>query len=222
MLYLAIAITILIIILILIFVIRINVVVEYVRNEWDDHFILAFFTFGGIIKYKYEISLIDIEKTGLKFTKVKEKGKDEKDVDKKTEITKFFEILDQLGYLQENYQRHRNIICKIRNYLSSRLIFKEFLLDMDIGTGDAFYTGILSGLMWTLSGVVYSYLSNNFKIINKCVDIKTKFMEKMFKVDFYCIFRIRIVHIIVIGLMLLIEYIKRNIIPKRFIAANYK
>jgi hypothetical protein len=52
---------------------KINIRVEYVRNGWSDHIVLSVYTLWGLIRYRYEASLVNIKNTGFKFMRVKKK-----------------------------------------------------------------------------------------------------------------------------------------------------
>lgn len=204
MLYLGIFFAVFFLLLILLLLLKVNVLTEYLRNGWDDHIVLSIFALKGRLKYKYEIPLVDVEKNGIKVRRVEEVGKHEKDISKKEDKMRFFEIFDKIQYFKDFYKQNRIIICDIRDYLRKRLILKEYSIEVEAGSTDAFYTGILNGVVWAVTGIITSFLSNNFKVIKKCVEVKTNFKENLFTIDFYCIFHIRIVHIIVVGIKFLL------------------
>ena len=203
---------------------KINVLLEYLRKEWDDHLTISLFALGGRIKYKYEIPMLDIKKTGIKLDKVKESGKEEKDIEKSTGFLRFFELFDKFDDIKDLYEFYKPEVCDIRQYLKPRLVLKELKLDVGVGTGDAFYTGILSGFMWSVVGIVTSFLSNNFKILKKAVNVKTDFVEKKFKIDLYCIFNVKIVHIIVVAFKILFYKLKRNlkVVTKKWLNIQFR
>jgi len=191
---------------------KVKTVIEYLRNGYDDHFVVSFFTLKGLIKYKFEVPLINLENTGIKFQKVNKIGKKEKNVKKEKKQLGFFDIYMTFIKGKEFYDEHKVIICKIREYLKSRLNLKQFNLNIEVGTGDSYYTGIISGILWAFCGILVSYLVNNFRTFKKVVNIKADFDQEKLNVDLYCIFSIRIVHIIIVALMLMLnkKSIKKN------------
>ena len=60
------------------FLLEIKCVIEYARNDVDDNIVIAFYTMKGVFKYKYEIPLIDVGRSNVKFRLVREKGKKDK------------------------------------------------------------------------------------------------------------------------------------------------
>lgn len=208
MLYLVIFLLLFITMLVLALIINVNVFVEYNRVGDDDEFAISAFALGSIIKYKLEFPLFDFSKGGLKVSRITEKGKKEKDFDKDKGKFSITDIYQKFIKLKEFFGAHINIINEIKEYLLKKLVLKEFTLNVSFGAGDPFYTGISAGGLWTLAGTIASFLSNNFRTFKNCVNIKPNFYEKELIVDLCCIFRAKIVHIIIVGLKLLVHYLK--------------
>lgn len=182
-----------------VFLIRIKAAFEYVRNNEDDNIVLSFYTLNGIFRYKYEIPLIDMGSKSVKFKLVKEAGMKKAPMeDKRKERLKLIEIIDKLATVKKAYDENRQLVCDIRDYIRGRLLLVEFNLNIEEGTGNAYHTAIINGILWSLAGIFTSYLSNNIKVIKKCVSILPCFKSAIFTVDFLCIFHVRLVHIIVV------------------------
>lgn len=195
--------------------VKANILIEYLRDGVEDHFVLSFFTFGGLIKYKYEIPLIDLQKTGIKLKKYKEKGQKEKTVGEDKRFFGFYDIYEKYDYFKSFYKQNRVLICKIKEYLRRKVTLNEYYLEITFGTGNASHTGVLGGFIWAVVGIVTSYLANNFKIIKKSVAIKPDFVEKKLSIDVYCIFSVKIVHIIVVVIRIMLDSrLKKKIIKK--------
>lgn len=180
------------------FLIRIKAAFEYVRNNEDDDIILSFYTMNGIIRYKYEIPLVDMGSKSVKFKLVKEAGRKGVTTDRKKERLKPVEIFDKIAGVKKAYDENRQLVCDIRDYIRCRLLLVEFNLKIEEGTGNAYHTAIINGILWSVAGIFTSYLSNNLKVIKKCVSIVPCFKNAVFTVDFLCIFHVRLVHIIVV------------------------
>ena len=78
------------------------------------------------------------------------------------------------------------------------IILKKFKLYVREGTGDAYHTALLYGLLWTLTGFIPGRLFNNFDVEEKEIRIDPDFEEKVWKLEFDCIFSLKIVNIITI------------------------
>jgi hypothetical protein len=90
------------------------------------------------------------------------------------------------------------------------IILKEFKLYIREGTGDACQTALLYGILWNLAGFIPGWLFNNFSVDEKEIKIETDFKEKVWKVNFDCIFSLKIVNIISIVRELIIIYLKNR------------
>lgn len=189
---------------------KVNVVIEYLRNSSNDHFILTFYTLNGLIKFKYEIPLIDVDKEGIKFKKYKEQGKKEKGLLEDNVKSSFSSLVERYKSIRCYYAENREFICKIKDYLSGKLVLKKIDFRVEAGIGDAFYTGVFTGLLWILVGVITSYILTNVKTLEKHVEVQSDFNKARFDVDLYCIFGIRIVHIIVVRLRVYLHNKRTN------------
>ncbi len=94
-------------------------------------------------------------------------------------------------------------------YISDKcIIFENLSLAIDFGTGDAAHTGVLTG---ALNGVVYTALSaihHNTTVKKWDVKITPDFEREKFDIQYLCIVRVRIMHIISIGIKALGLYRK--------------
>jgi hypothetical protein len=166
--------------------VKINILIEYNRKGKDDNLILSFFALSGLLKYKYEAPTVDFRKKGARFNWLSEIGGKEKDSKR---ITSFLDISDL-------FRRFEVLRKAFERYVKKRLLVKDFKLHINLGTGDAFYTGIASGSVWALAGMITAFICNNFDVEKKTIIVKPHFSEKIFEIDLFCIFNLRIVNII--------------------------
>jgi len=90
------------------------------------------------------------------------------------------------------------------------LILKDFKLFVKEGTGNACHTAILYGLLWNLAGLIPQVIFSEYKVKNKEIKIETDFKEKIWKVNFNCIFSLKIVNIISMCIELIKYYLKNR------------
>ncbi|MCX7923295.1 MAG: DUF2953 domain-containing protein [Clostridia bacterium] len=190
MLYLAIFILFLIIILSILFIVRIYIILEYEVIGLNDYIKLTFSALGGLIKYEYKIK--------DRLHRISEK--------KEAKSTEADGILNKLRNLHKVYE----LMEKLKVYLKKKLWLNEVKLEIDIGTGDAYYTGIISGMLWAAAGVFTSIIANTFTTLKNRVCVRPNFMEKKFKAELYCIFSIKTVHIIVVVIKVLLHRLKNK------------
>lgn len=75
-----------------------------------------------------------------------------------------------------------------------------------LGTGDAMTTALGTGSLWALKGTVIAYLSAEYEIHNLEVNICPDFEGNTCSSELFCIFKIRLVHIIhIIGYVFVVK-----------------
>lgn len=204
MLYIVIFFLFFVFIALLILQLKVKVTIEYQHDSRNDHMILSFSTLKGFLNLKYEIPLVEVEKKGFKITKYKKAVEEEIREETAKKPSGIGDIFEKIKYYRNFYAVHKSIICEIRDYLKTRFILSELDFDVEIGMGDAFYTGIFNGVVWAFIGILTSLLTNNFTTLKKHVDVKSNFMEKKLNADLFCIFNIKFVHIIMVRIKVLL------------------
>ena len=199
----------LIVLAIIILLSKINIVIEYKKKSKDDVFVLSFFLYKGLIKYKYKIPSVDPKGKGILYKFRKEKNK--KDAQKSKEYIPYSSIIDKIEKAKLFYSKNCSIIKRIRDFLKCKIVLKNLSFNMKLGTGDALQTSILIGISWTFLGIIISFLHQFIKIEKKQIIIKPDYVAKNINLDLYCIFNVRIVYIIVIGFMILTHFIKDRV-----------
>lgn len=179
------------------FIIEIKCVVEYLRNDIDDNIVISFYILEGIFKYKYEIPLIDLGQKGIKFRLVKEIGKKDKVIGQKKEKLDANHIYEKFLTIRDYYINNREIICDLKDYIKNKIVLAEFNIKISSGTGNACNTGIICGFLWMAAGLLFTFLSNTFSGFKKSINIIPNYYHKETTVDIFCIFHIKLVHIIV-------------------------
>lgn len=186
---------------------KVNIELEYTRKEDDDHLIISIYTAWRLIKLKYELQVIDAENTVIKFRRWSKTSLQEKKSENKGWMD-LSEIISKIKKFNDINKKYNIIICYIKPYIKKTFILEEIRLDMELGSDDAAQAGILGGLVWGITGVIASFLSNNFNVNKTNLNIKTVFVEKKLNVDLYCIFKAKIVNIILVVLKVLYLYLK--------------
>lgn len=182
--------------LLIIFMQKLNIVIEYVKDRQTDKLVFVFSVLKGIFEFRYAIP--------------KSKKK------KKKQMDGFSEIYLKIRQIKAFYESNK--MFKI--YLGRKLVLEEFNLKIKAGINDACLSGIMTGVLWSIAGSITAYLSSNFKVMKKHIDIKPEFAENVFKLDLYCIFSIRIVNIIIVGLKMLPYFIRNRRKVKKIIGGG--
>lgn len=166
---------------IMMIVIKVSITLEYKLHGLDDEFYMIFSIFGGIIKYPYR-------------SPEKKKKKEQDQKNKKEEVSFTKGIIERIINVKDTYES----IVKIKVLLGKKIILKKMFLKIHFGTGDAYYTGILTGILWALGGSFFSILDSMFEVYEKELRIDPDFSQKKMNGDFYCIFQVKLVYIIVV------------------------
>lgn len=115
-----------------------------------------------------------------------------------------------------NYQKqYKNVLNQIHDfYPIIKKFFKHIRMDQlswqsVIGTGDAMSTGVLSGVLWSFKGLIIGILSKYIRLTKKPgINVISDFKQKRVIIQFECILRFRVGHLIVTGMRLLLKYFK--------------
>lgn len=102
------------------------------------------------------------------------------------------------GFLDKFINTKDNLIS-IYDFLKKTKV-DEFTWESTIGLQDADKTGLLSGSLWALKGIVISLLSSIARLKSYQINVTPNFQYYEIKSQFRCILRIRIVHIIRISI----------------------
>lgn len=187
---------------------RVKILFEYVRKQSDDNVTLSLFTFGGIIKYKYEVPVADLSFDGIRSRLMRKKGGKEAVLEEEKKILGIKELMERYEYFRILMKTYEGVTV----YVKKRALLEQFELEITAGTGDAFSTGLTGGVLWSAAGMITALFENNFRVLKRKVIVNPDFLKKVFEVDLYCIFSLKLVHIIVVAFKIL----------KRFLKAKYK
>ncbi len=175
-----------------------RLLLEYGFDGKSGKLVLTFILLRGLVKYRYIVT----------------------DREKKGEGEKRAEMADVYVRFKQSYRQFYETGKSIKDYLEKKLLVEDLRIDMTLGTGDACHTGILSGMAWAATGILVSFVSNTFETGKLHCNIKPDFSKPVFKVDFDCIFSLKVVHIIVVSVKFLFHYIKNRRKHKRMIGGD--
>jgi hypothetical protein len=159
--------------------------------------------------------------TGIKFKRYRTK-KDESMDESSIRDGKigFQRLVEQSTYFRSFYNNNKDIICEVKDYVKGRIVISELDLKMTVGAGEAHYTGILTGVIWSLYGTAISYVSNTFKLVKNNIKINCDYSKTILKVDLYCIFTFKLAYIIGMGLIFAFRYKDKIFIHKKMIGGG--
>lgn len=167
-------------------------------------FIVLFLKLSFSIRYKKEkdyscisIKIYVFKKIRIAFFSKKIPGlKDDKK-------NKFLKIYENVRKIIKKDTFYRKELLHIKKLLKSKIGVEKLSLKIVIGTNNACYTGILTGLLWSSIGIIVSFFNAKNFLNKDSFIIISDFENKIFLIDFSCIIKMKIVHIIVIGFKIL-------------------
>lgn len=189
---------------------RVRFDVAYLRKDKDDHLKVEMTVLWGLVRYKTEVPVIDLDQYFLKpFLKFEAdvEGVVSHPVDEAGMIVKvpIALILRKLpAYIKNGISYFNHYHTALRRFCRSirchRLSWKTM-----IGLGDPAYTGIVTGTIWGLKGCAYRVFRSNIGAMLKPPEFSVVpcFNDTCLKLDFNCIFDMRIGHIIIAGLQII-------------------
>ncbi len=178
--------------------VEIKAALDYIRNEQDEWVVLSFYTRDGFFRYRYEIPLSKTVDDKVKFKLVKGQSRKIRVGTEKKEKWLLLDIYSKYASVRNYLKDYGGLLVSIRNYLNKKDVHVELNIKLKQGTGDAAQTGILCGLLWIAAGILTTHLSQHLKVFKKKIFIIPCFDKSIFEVDAYCIFRVKLVHIIVV------------------------
>lgn len=188
-------------VLILLFtLIPIDIRIEIRKNDENSRMYLGLRTFFGLLNLGIEIPFMEIiiknGRLGLRYkSEVVNRS-----FNKLFASFKKFMSMEESEGLYKKYKNNKARIIPVLKYLRTRLSIKDISIKLNIGTGDAAETGIIYGLAWMIIGGVFTLL-RSFKIKNEPeISVIPVFDKIQTNVDFNCIIRMKLGHIINAGI----------------------
>jgi hypothetical protein len=178
--------------------------VTYRRLKQDDSVIIHLAGFFGLFKYKIDIPMMDwrwalpphlrletvVQPNSGATHEIEEEIKAGK-VRFPNVLRSFFKLVVRALEIRRWF--YRGIHCKHLRWI------------MEVGFNDAAFTGIAVGGLWGFMGYYIGKLHDNitFQVAKPQIAVYPSFNQSLFRVDFDCIFTLKIGHIIIAGFKVL-------------------
>jgi hypothetical protein len=194
---------ILILLILLLIFTKITIYLNYYHHKDDDHLNIEFRAWHGIIRYKKNIPLIKVDDQSPSLVvKGKSEINDKTTTEEKTSKITPHDVITNLKNFKEILQHVFELNRIIKKFLKKVSVHK-FEWNTVIGVGDALYTGVISGALWTVKGSLVGLLSEyfSFKEIPQIM-VHPNFNQMMTSTDLSCMFQFRTGHAMLAGLKL--------------------
>ncbi|NLK01149.1 MAG: DUF2953 domain-containing protein [Clostridia bacterium] len=176
---------------------------KYTKDCKNNHIFVGFSTIYGLINYQFQVPL----KNWI-FMDMLEELEDGKfrellDAQGEQESTNFFSrLLMKVPDLQRLYSIVLQSL-QINTWLYRHIICKKFVWVSRFGLGDASYTGLGVGLIWTVKGWTFNNLVRNVRTVfvdTPKIDVQPNYQREEIETQFDCIFTLAMGHIIIAAL----------------------
>lgn len=199
----------LIMVLILCFT-KLRITIESHRLGENDRLKLTITAWFKLINIQTTIPFVKLKENlrGLEYEVDTQSSRNE--LDEKESSMSFTDLVHRIQRLQEFIQRvyHWHDIAKklLKGIYLYRLDWK-----IEIGTGDAAETGVLTGISWgVLSSIIGLFTSYVTLRTIPSIMVQPAFQQKKLETEFRCMFRFRIGNAILAGIRLVLNLRKRR------------
>lgn len=185
---------------------KLTIHLNFFHHNDNDELSVVFKLWFGLIKYTINVPLIKIDDNSPSIvlkgnTSMGDSGEGEsssevQQVDKDA-------IVSKLSNAKEIIQHVVNMQVIVSKFMK-RIVIKHFEWHSLVGVGDAAYTGIITGALWTLKGSVVGMLSNFLRLKEMPVlSVTPHFQMAIIQTRITCIIHFRIGYAILAGLKLI-------------------
>ena len=185
---------------------KIYIALKYQRDGSNDYIAVDVYIYRRLLAYSMQVPIIQFDEIKNPFllkSKIETgKGQDETHIKREQPLVK-----KTMNFYMLNPRRVRRIVRRVRYY--TRLyckVMEKFIHSLHCeelhwktrcGSEDAAITGIGIGMLWAVKALIITRLENHVIVTNKpIIDVNPIFGHNCFKVDFQCIFSIRLGNVI--------------------------
>lgn len=143
----------------------------------DNKFKIKLIALGGLVKY----TIIDSKQLDEKRIEKKEKN-----ISKENKAKKLY----------ESYGRDKYFTKGVIYYLWRKIKIKKINWNTRLGMEDAAVLGIMTGVLWSIKGVIIGFILNNKIVEDLYVDVVPVYNTNNIEISFNCIIKVKIVYII--------------------------
>jgi len=191
------------------FFIKLDLQVEYLKDNENDHLRVGFKMLQGLIGYKVKIPVIDWRGYGLNPSiRMKSEWKASPGSEREEEIEAGILFPYLIGKIPPLHKIHFIALrlLRINGWILKHVKCKKFLWKTRLGFKDPAFTGISAGMLWIVKDYLYRKLRGNVKeMLDKPeIQVLPNFEEKRLQTQLNCIFTLTLGHIIIAGIRLVI------------------
>lgn len=187
----------------------ITIRMHWQRQGTNDHLEFSLFAFRGLLRYHYEVPVMDLqglkakvraEKSGTSFAGIGTgEAEDVADIDPHT----VQRLSERVRFA---YARYDELSAWLRKALA-RIRITDWRWDSAVGAGDAMWTALAAGSYWALKGMLLGYVSKRMQLeCEPAMSVEPDFEQARYDTRLECIARMRIGYAILAALHLAIRF----------------
>ncbi|MBM7605625.1 hypothetical protein JOC75_003651 [Metabacillus crassostreae] len=185
---------------------RLTIILDLIHVGDNDHIKIKIKAWFGLLRYTIKIPFVKIDDQANIIIKQEQKIGDEDTASKvskgKEKITPEEEV-KALHDIKEIVQ-HVVGLHKIVQRFLRKIKVKQFIWHSQIGIGDAAHTGLITGVAWSIKGVVIGIVGEYMKLkTTPIVTITPEFNQICSRTKLQCIFQFRIGQAMLAGIQFL-------------------
>lgn len=204
MVWLVVILLILLILILAIILTRLSVILDYYHGQDNDDLSITFKAWYGLIKYKIAVPLIKMDKNSPSIVYKEKVRTGEKEKTKKEDDKKFSadDLVRDLHNTKELINHVFSLHTIVRKFLR-KVSVQKIEWHTNVGIGDAAYTGMLIGALWTVKGGIIGIISNFMKLKKMpIISITPNFQRAISQTHITCMIQFRIGNAMLAGIKL--------------------
>ncbi|MDP4156292.1 MAG: DUF2953 domain-containing protein [Bacillota bacterium] len=180
---------------------KITIYLNYYHHKDDDNLKVEMRLWFGLIRIKKQIPLIKVDDNSPSIIlKESEKSNEETENNEKVKQITPQKLINSLKNFREIIEHVFQLNSIVKNFLK-KVTIQRFEWQSAIGVGDAVYTGVAAGALWSVKGAIVGVLSNYLRMKEMPkIMVQPNFQQMVTSTDLLCMFQFRIGHAMLAGL----------------------
>jgi len=189
-----------ILLLILMLCLKIQVEIKIIIKNGKNYSFIIMRIFRGLLRLRFNLSLIPSGISSVKFTIRKTDSKMEKQSS----------VKDISRILMRSFDIYKNYNDQLR-YMKSKMKVYNLSLQANIGTGDAAATALICGGTFAFFYTFAYFLKEKYNLQNQQIVVVPNFQRPYMDLDLDCIINFKLGHIIIAGMKVLTSKLEKVI-----------
>ncbi|WP_243299603.1 DUF2953 domain-containing protein [Bacillus litorisediminis] len=196
---------ILVLILLLLIFTRVTVEIDFYHGNDNDHLKIKFFAWFRLIRYTVDVPIVKIDKDSKALVLKQElkPGQTEKPKKEKKQRITPATIIKNLKNVKEVLVHIVDFHRILSNFLK-KIQIKKLIWHTSVGIGDASYTGVLTGIIWSLKGTILGLISKYMRLrVQPNIMVTPQFQQMISSMSFQCMIQFWVGHALLVGIKML-------------------